>query len=71
MTSPSYALPFGSPASPLLILDLANNHNGSVEHGKAIIDSAAEALSDISFPAAIKFQYRNLDTLINPDKQGN
>ncbi|MDA7715957.1 hypothetical protein N8797_01125 [Pontimonas sp.] len=56
MTSPSHALPFGSPASPLLILDLANNHNGSVDHGKAIIDSAAEALSDISFPAAIKFQ---------------
>ena len=71
ITSPSYALPFGSPASPLLILDLANNHNGSVEHGKAIIDSAAEALSDIIFPAAIKFQYRNLDTLIHPDHQGN
>lgn len=71
MISPSLALPFGSPALPLLILDLANNHNGSVDHGKAIIDSAAEALSDSGFPAAIKFQYRDLDTLIHPDHQGN
>ena len=71
MHSPDHALPFGSQASPLLILDLANNHNGSVEHGKAIIDSAAEALVDVGFPAAIKFQYRNLDTLIHPDHQGN
>lgn len=67
----SQALPFGSPASPMLILDLANNHNGSVEHGKAIIDNAALALRDFDFPAAIKFQYRDLDTLIHPDHQGN
>ena len=71
ITSPAQALPFGSASAPLLILDLANNHNGSVSHGKAIIDSAAKALSDIPFPAAIKFQYRNLDTLIHPDHQGN
>jgi N-acetylneuraminate synthase len=71
MTSPAHALPFGSPSTPLLILDLANNHNGSVNHGKAIIDSAAEALEGVRFPAAIKFQYRNLDTLIHPDHKGN
>jgi sialic acid synthase SpsE/quercetin dioxygenase-like cupin family protein len=62
---------FGSVSEPLLILDLANNHNGSVAHGKAIIDSAAEALEGIEFPAAIKFQYRDLDTLIHPDFKGN
>jgi sialic acid synthase SpsE/quercetin dioxygenase-like cupin family protein len=62
---------FGSPSQPLLILDLANNHNGSVAHGKAIIDSAVEALEGIDFPAAIKFQYRDLDTLIHPDFKGN
>ena len=68
MTKPSETSQiFGTPARPLLILDLANNHNGSVAHGKAIIDSAAEALSGIDFPAAIKFQYRDLDTLIHPD----
>jgi len=63
--------PFGSASKPLLILDLANNHNGSVAHGKAIIDSAADALRGIDFPAAIKFQYRDLDTLIHAQHQGN
>ena len=63
--------PWGSRSRPLLILDLANNHNGSVAHGKAIIDSAAEALDGIGFPVAIKFQYRDLDTLIHPDFKGN
>ena len=71
MMSPQNNFPFGSPKTPLLILDLANNHNGSVSHGKAIIDSAADALRDIDFPAAIKFQYRDLDTLIHPDHKGN
>ena len=71
ITSPAHALPFGSASAPLLVLDLANNHNGSVAHGKAIIDSAAEALKSVPLPAAIKFQYRNLDTLIHPDHQGN
>jgi len=71
MSSFDHVSPFGHPSSPLLILDLANNHNGSVDHGKSIIDSAAESLEGIDFPAAIKFQYRNLDTLIHPDHQGN
>lgn len=71
MIPPQNTLPFGSPTTPLLVLDLANNHNGSVSHGKAIIDSAAEALRDIDFPAAIKFQYRDLETLIHPDHKGN
>jgi N-acetylneuraminate synthase len=62
---------FGTTDSPLLILDMANNHNGSVDHGKAIIDSARSALSDCDFRAAIKFQYRDLDTLIHPDYKGD
>lgn len=70
-TSSDKVFPFGGPASPLLILDLANNHNGSVDHGKAIIDSAADSLKGIGFPAAIKFQYRDLDTLIHPDHKGD
>lgn len=71
MTPEPYNEPFGSLAQPLLILDLANNHNGSVSHGKAIIDSAREALEGIGFPAAIKFQYRDLDSLIHPEYKGN
>lgn len=62
---------FGSVKKPLLILDLANNHNGSVAHGKAIIDSAARALESFDFRVSIKFQYRDLGTLIHPGYKGN
>jgi N-acetylneuraminate synthase len=54
-----------------LILELANNHNGSVAHGKTIIDRAAEAIDGLGFHAAIKFQYRDLDTLIHRDFKGD
>ncbi len=62
---------FGSVRQPLLVLDLANNHNGSVDHGKAIIDSAGRSLDGLNFLATIKFQYRDLDTLIHPSFKGN
>lgn len=62
---------FGSVRRPFLILELANNHNGSVEHGKKIIDRAAEAIGGLDFDAAIKFQYRDLDSLIHPDFKGD
>lgn len=62
---------FGSIGRPLLVLELANNHNGSVDHGKTIIDRAAEAISGLGFDAAIKFQYRDLDTLIHPQFKGD
>ena len=62
---------FGTVRKPLLILELANNHNGSVDHGKKIIDRAAEAIAGLGFDAAIKFQYRDLDTLIHPQFEGD
>lgn len=71
MKSRSTTSVFGSVRKPLLVLDLANNHNGSVDHGKAIIDSAARALDGLNFLATIKFQYRDLDTLIHPSFKGN
>lgn len=55
--------------SPLLIFDLANNHNGSVSHGKFIITEVREALGDCSFQAAIKFQYRELPSFIHKQYQ--
>lgn len=63
--------PFGTVRKPHLILELANNHNGSVAHGKTIIDRAAEAIDGLGFEAAIKFQYRDLDTLIHDDFKGD
>jgi sialic acid synthase SpsE/mannose-6-phosphate isomerase-like protein (cupin superfamily) len=56
-----------TPVDPLIILDIANNHDGSVEHGVRIINEAAEISTQFRFKVGIKFQYRNLDTFIHPD----
>jgi len=48
------------------ILDLANNHQGSVEHGLEIIRRHGEVVRDHGVRAAIKFQFRDLDTFIHP-----
>lgn len=50
----------------LFILDLANNHQGSVEHATAIIDACGEAVRKAGVQAAVKFQFRELDTFIHP-----
>jgi sialic acid synthase SpsE/quercetin dioxygenase-like cupin family protein len=51
----------------LFILDLANNHQGSVEHGMEIIRQCAEVVQGHGVKAAIKFQFRDLDTFVHPD----
>ena len=56
-----------SAQQPLIILDIANNHNGSVDHGMRIIDGLAEALLETPLRIALKFQYRDLDSFIHPD----
>ena len=50
----------------LFILDLANNHQGSVEHAIDIIDACGEAVRAAGVQAAVKFQFRELDTFIHP-----
>lgn len=53
---------------PLFTFEMANNHQGSVEHGKKIIQEmkkVAQAYEDV-FDFAFKFQYRDLDTFIHP-----
>ena len=54
-------------SQPLLILDLANNHNGSVEHGKRIIAEIAKLENPKKYPVAVKFQYRDLPNFIHPE----
>jgi len=56
---------------PLFIFEMANNHQGSVEHGKTIIRAMKEAACEYeaAFDFAVKFQYRDLDTFIHPDYQ--
>jgi len=54
---------------PLFIFDMANNHQGNVEHGKRIIKEIKKVVLPYEefFNFAIKFQYRDLDTFIHPE----
>lgn len=54
---------------PLFIFEMANNHQGSVEHGKNIIYELEKSCERFRpyFDFAVKFQYRNLDTFIHPE----
>lgn len=51
----------------LFILEMANNHQGSVEHGKNIIATFAPIVQAAGIRAAMKFQFRDLDNFIHPD----
>ncbi|MEK7090842.1 MAG: N-acetylneuraminate synthase family protein, partial [Patescibacteria group bacterium] len=46
---------------------MANNHQGSVEHGQRIINAMADIASRHNIRAAVKLQFRDLDTFIHPD----
>ncbi len=50
----------------LFVLDVANNHQGSIDHGLKIIREHGEMVRKHSVKAAIKFQFRQLDTFIHP-----
>lgn len=52
--------------SDLFVLDLANNHQGSVEHGLNIIRGLGAVVRKRGVRAAIKFQFRELDSFIHP-----
>ncbi len=54
---------------PLIVLDMANNHNGDIEHGLRIIREASRVCEEFKndFTFGFKFQYRDLDTFIHPD----
>ena len=53
----------------IFVFDLANNHQGQVEHGKQIISSIGEKVAKWGVNGVMKFQYRQLDTFIHPDHQ--
>ena len=50
----------------LFVFDLANNHQGSVEHGLKIIRGVGKVARDHGVRAALKFQFRQLDTFVHP-----
>ncbi|MCO5185707.1 MAG: N-acetylneuraminate synthase family protein [Anaerolineae bacterium] len=51
----------------LFIFEMANNHQGSVEHGLKIIRAMGKIVRKHNINAAVKFQYRSLEDLIHPD----
>ena len=61
-----------APGKPLFIFEMANNHQGSVEHGELIIRAMREIAEPYAdrFDFAMKFQYRDLETFIHPGARG-
>lgn len=53
--------------SDLFIFEMANSHQGSVEHGIEIIKNMSKIARKYNIKAAVKLQYRNLDTFIHPE----
>ncbi len=51
----------------LVVLEMANNHSGQVTYGLKIIEALQKVTQGRPFQFAIKFQYRDLETLIHPD----
>jgi sialic acid synthase SpsE/uncharacterized cupin superfamily protein len=51
--------------SDLFVLDIANNHQGDVEHGKRIIREHADVASNHDVSVAFKFQFRNLPDFVH------
>jgi N-acetylneuraminate synthase len=55
----------------IYVLDLANNHQGSVEHGLRVVRECAAAARKHGVRAMFKFQFRQLDTFVHPSHQKN
>ena len=50
----------------LFVLDIANNHQGDLNHGLNIIDAMSKIINDNQVDGAIKFQFRQLESFIHP-----
>ena len=56
----------------LIVLDLANNHQGEKEHAKNIIKSLKKVKDNFNdFQYAIKFQFRDLPNFIRKNELEN
>jgi N-acetylneuraminate synthase len=53
----------------LFVLDLANNHQGSVDHALNIIKEMGAVVRKHGVRAVFKFQFRQLDTFVHPAHQ--
>ena len=57
--------------APLFVLEMANNHMGSLEHGIRVVREFREATKGFPYNFAFKLQYRHLDTFIHPAYRGS
>src|SRR3989344_9210730 len=55
----------------LFICEMANNHQGSAEHGLKIVRAMAEISRSFGIKGGVKLQFRDLDTFIHPDHKEN
>src|SRR6185369_17797705 len=55
----------------LFVLEMANNHWGSVERGLKIVNTFAQVVKFNNVRAAIKLQLRDVDNFIHRDFKGN
>ena len=55
--------------SNLFILDLANNHQGSLEHSLNIIKTFSKIARDNEIKAGFKFQFRDLPDFVHKNEQ--
>lgn len=55
----------------LFVFDLANNHQGDIDHGIKIIKRLVELTNNKNIKSAIKFQFRQLNTFIHPSYKNN
>ena len=53
------------PLQNIFVFDMANNHQGQVEHSLRIIREVAKIARRHGIRAGVKFQYRHLDSLIH------
>lgn len=51
----------------LFIFEMANSHQGSVEHGIDIIHAMGKIARKHNIKAAVKLQYRDMESFIHPD----
>ena len=52
---------------PLFVFEMANNHQGNLEHGLRIIREIHQVSKEFNFNFGFKLQYRDIDTFIHPD----
>lgn len=51
----------------LFIFEMANNHNGDVDLAIRIVKTVSEIAKQYNINAAVKIQYRDMNTFVHPD----